>query len=327
MASLIIYGATGYTGRLICEQATRTGLTFTIAGRSEQKLQALASTLEVSYQVFDVNSENLDMHLQAAKVLLNCAGPFAHTAQKLMEACVRCKTHYLDVSAELQGYLIAREMSEVAKSAEIMLLPGCGGSVAMLGCLAAYAARSVTTPIDIDIALHVAGSMSRGSAISAAAIGNDGCLQIKNGRIAQQDTGKNVDFDFNDGRGAVSCFPATLPDLVTLQASTGSYNIQTFVNVSNDAFPTGDIESLPDGPSLEERIASPYHAAVKLRDEKGTVNVATLHTVNGYTFTVVASVDAARRVLSGSVKAGWQTPAGLFGERFIDAVPGTVVVA
>ncbi|BCS28605.1 saccharopine dehydrogenase family protein [Aspergillus puulaauensis] len=328
MAPLIIYGATGYTGRLASENAKGLNLDFSIAGRTNQKLRMLASSLDVPYSVFDVNSPGpIDSALRDASVLLNCAGPFMRTAKPLMEACIRNNVHYLDISAELESYQQVYSLDEDAKNAQVMLLPGCGGSVAMLGCLAAHAVEAIQSPITIDIALHVAGTMSRGSAISAAENITGECLQVVNSTFAPKDAGETREFNFDDGTGYVTPFPVTLPDLLTLQLSANAPNIRTYVHASGASFPTGDLQSLRLGPTEAEREASPYSAAVTVTSEDDIPRTAVLHTVNGYTFTAMASVQAARRVLDHQVmlKVGFQTPVQVFGKRFIHSVPGSEI--
>ncbi|OJJ07155.1 hypothetical protein ASPVEDRAFT_88410 [Aspergillus versicolor CBS 583.65] len=328
MAPLIIYGATGYTGQMASENAKALNLDFSIAGRTNDKLQSLASSLDVPYSVLDVNNHGLiDSALKDASVLLNCAGPFIRTAKPLMEACIRNKVHYLDVSAELGSYQQAYKLDEDARNAHVMLLPGCGGSVAMLGCLAGHAVEIEPTksPTNIDIALHVAGAMSRGSAISAAGTITEECLQVVNNSLAQKDPGEAKEFNFYDGNGYVASFPVALPDLFTLQISTNAPNIRTYVHTSGDSFPTGDLQSLPRGPTDAQRKASPYSAAVTVTFQDGTSRTAVLHTVNGYTFTGMAAVEAAKRVLDHQVKAGFQTPVQVFGKEFIHSVPGSEI--
>ena len=105
MAPLLIYGATGYTGRMTSEQAQSVGLDFVLAGRTEPKLKELASQLDVSYYVFDLNDiAVLDSVLQDTAVIINYAGPFIQTVRPIMEACIRTSTHYLDISAEIESY-------------------------------------------------------------------------------------------------------------------------------------------------------------------------------------------------------------------------------
>lgn len=329
MPDFMLYGCTGYTGRLVAEYAKSLGLGFIVAGRSEDRVRALAARLEVRYRVFDLGDALLiDASLKNVSVLLNCAGPFARTAGPLMEGCIRNETHYLDVAAELDSYHLADKLDWKAREAKVMLMPGCGGSVAMLGCLAGHALDGLERPVSINLALCVAGPMSRGSVVSAAEGGlATRCLERVRGTLVQkQDGGAGTsDFDFGDGKGQVACFPVTLPDLITIWKATEVPNIRTFVHASGDALAAGDPASLPEGPTAQERLANPYHAGVVVTSEDGAVKRAVLHTVNGYTFTSQASVEAVKRVLGGEMVAGFQTPAGMFGTRFVESVAGTEV--
>ncbi|KAK7984496.1 hypothetical protein PG989_011898 [Apiospora arundinis] len=337
-SSVMIYGAAGYTGRLASEQAQRTGVSVILAGRSQINITQLATSLNTHYRVFDLHDPVAIISVlkeEGVKVLLNCAGPFAATAGPLISACIQAGVHYLDVSAELGSYQYALDQSDDAKKANVMLLPGCGGSVAMLGCLAAHALRNVQDPTHVDIALRVAGPMSRGSITSAAQSSMDGtrCLQRLRGELVpwgeakeeNGDTGEKtgMQFDFDNGEGPVSCFPVTLPDLITIWKATDIANIRTFACVAaseNMAFPEYGEMDLTDGPTAEEREKSPYHAAVVVTGSDGDVGRAVLHTVNGYTFTAMASVEAARRVLEGEITTGFQTPAMLFGKEFVETI-------
>ncbi len=127
------------------------------------------------------------------------------------------------------------------------------------------------------------------------------------------------------GADRFHCFPVTLPDLVTIWRTTHVPDIETFVHVSGDAFPQGDISTLPDGPTAEERAANRYQAAVEVTSEDGSVVRAILDTVNGYTFTPMAAAEAARRVLAGEVRPGFQTPAELFGVAFAESIADTQI--
>lgn len=224
------YGATGYTGRITSEHAKRATLDFVLAGRTESKLKELSVSLAVPYIVFGVDdSHTVDAALGGIAVLLNCAGPFMRTAAPLIGACIRNGIHYLDIAAELNSYRLAEERDGEAQRANVMLLPGCGSSLAML----------------------------------------DLCQRI------------------------------------------------------GESFPTGDLDAVPEGPTEEQREASPYHAAVVVTAADGTVRRAVLHTVNGYTFTPIASVEAARRVLAGEARLGFQTPAVVFGSGFVGTIAGS----
>jgi short subunit dehydrogenase-like uncharacterized protein len=327
MTKLMIYGAAGYTGRMASTNAKAHGLDLVLAGRaqSETRLAAVAEELGVEYRLFAVDDlAGSEVALADIEVLLNCAGPFLRTAEPLMRACIAAGVHYLDIAAELDGYRLAEKLHQNAQTAGVMLLPGSGGSVAMLGSLAGHAAQRVAAPRKLSIALHVAGGFSRGSAVSASENVTTETLHRVDGTLIGRSADEGSTFDFGDG--PATSFPVTLPDLITIWRSTNIPNIETFVHVTQGAFPEGDLAAMPDGPSLREREANRYHAVVKVTAEDDTVVRSLLDTVNGYTFTAIAAAEAARRVMGGEVRPGFQTPAMLFGNGFAETIADTKIV-
>jgi short subunit dehydrogenase-like uncharacterized protein len=170
----------------------------------------------------------------------------------------------------------------------------------------------------------VAGGSSRGSAISASENLNTDLLHRVDGKLVTRSPQDVRDFDF--GNGPASSFPVTLPDLITIWRATNIPNIETFVYLTDGAFPEGDLAAMSDGPTVDERDANRYHAAVEVTGEDGTVVRSILETVNGYTFTTIAAAEAARRVLNGEARPGFQTPAGLFGDGFAETIADTTIV-
>lgn len=323
----MIYGAAGYTGGMAAEHAATAGLSLLLGGREKdrQALEVLASRIGGEVRIFRLDDPaGIRAGLTDVTVILNAAGPFMNTAEPLMSAAIASGVHYLDFSAELDTYREALALDARARAAGIMLLPGSGGSVAMLGCLAAHAVRRVDDPLKISIALEVAGAMSRGSATSASQNIAPDALQLVDGELVSRSPDDVRDFNF--GNGPRSSFPVTLPDLVTIHNATGVLNIETFVHISAGSFPSGDIKHLPTGPTREERDANRYHAAVEVTGAGGTVVRSLLDTVNGYTFTSMAAVEAARRVIAGEVRLGFQTPASLFGQGFAETIADTRIV-
>jgi short subunit dehydrogenase-like uncharacterized protein len=327
MKKLMIYGAAGYTGQMVAANARNAGVEVVIAGREQDKAKftAFAAELGVEYRLFAVDDlAAAQAALHDIGVLLNCAGPFMHTAEPLMKACIAAGVHYLDIAAELDSYQLAEKLDQAASAAGVMLLPGSGGSVAMLGSLAAHAAKRVAKPHSLNIAMHVAGGFSRGSAVSASENVTTGLLHRIDGELVSRNPEAVRDFDFGDG--PVSSFGVTLPDLITIWRATKIPNIETFVYLTDTVFPEGDLAAMPSGPTLEQREASRYHAAVEIAGEDGTVVRSILDTVNGYTFTAIAAASAARRVLNGEARPGFQTPADLFGDGFAETIADTRIV-
>lgn len=325
MQKLMIYGATGYTGRMVTERAHAAGLSLVLGGRTLTSLNKLGEQLGIACNTFTLSeSSAIDTALAGVSAVLNCAGPYMDTASPLMRAAIRSGVHYLDIAAELDSYRLAIELDENAKAAGVMLLPGSGGSVAMLGCLAGHAAARVENPSKVAVALRVAGSMSRGSAISASRNLVTETLTLHGGRLTPRPAGETALFDF--GQGELSCFAVTLPDIITIGRSTGIPDVETYVYVSGNAFPEGDLAALLDGPDAAEREANRYQAAVAVTAAGGRIARSVLDTVNGYSFTSMAAAEAAKRVLAGKVRAGFQTPAGLFGSGFAETIADTHII-
>jgi len=326
MTTLMIYGAAGYTGRMVCANARAAGTEFVIGGRpqDEAKFATLASALGVQYRLFAIDDlAGARAALTDTAALLNCAGPFLRTAEPLMKACISAGAHYLDIAAELDSYRLAEILDKDASAAGVMLLPGSGGSVAMLGSLASHAAKRVVAPSSLCIALHVAGAFSRGSAISASENLAVQCLRRTDGILVERSADEAREFDF--GNGPAISFPVTLPDVMTIWHTTQIPNIETFVHVSEGAFPDGAIAAMADGPTLEQRESNRYRASVEVTGQDGKTFRSILDTVNGYTFTALAAAEAARRVLAGETCPGFQTPVGLFGDGFAETIADTSI--
>jgi short subunit dehydrogenase-like uncharacterized protein len=324
MAKLMIYGATGYTGRMAAKHSKAAGTRIVLAGRNKATLSKLSAELGVEYRVVGLDdAAAIDAGLAGISVLVNCAGPYLRTADALMKASIRNGVHYLDTAAELDSYRLAEALDVEAKAAGVMLMPGGGGSVVMLGSLAGHGAERVANPGKIRIVLHVAGGLSRGSAISATENLTVETLKRVHGVLTPAEADVQA-FDF--GRGDVDCFRVTLPDLITIWRATGVPDIETFLHVTGDGFPQGDLSLLPDGPSEEERLTNRYQALVEVTDTQGQIVRSLLDTVNGYTFTAMAAAEAGRRVLAGEVQPGFQTPAGLFGNGFAQTIADTTII-
>lgn len=318
----MIYGATGYTGRMAAEHAKAQGLDVVIAGRDGQRLQELAGQLEVPYRVFNADAQ-ASAFMAGISVLLNFAGPFAQTAQALMQACLKTGVDYLDITAEINVYRTAEQLGVQAAEAGVMLLPGVGWDVVPTDCLAVHVARRVREPKSLRVALQVAGSMSRGSALSVSEIIGAGLLARVDGQLIATPDAQPRHFDFGDGPAL--CAPLSFGDLVTAWHSTGIPDIAMFVNVTGDAFPEGDLSQLPDGPSAQQRQAHPARAVAEVTGADGSVARSQIETVNGYTYTPLAAVEAARRVLAGDRHPGFATPAQLFGAGFAQTIAGTSI--
>jgi short subunit dehydrogenase-like uncharacterized protein len=254
MSRILIYGATGYTGSLVARQAKTAGLDFAIAGRNTTKLAALACELDVPYSAFPLDVGMLAKSLAGVSVLLNCVGPFAKTAEPLIRACIEAGSHYLDITAEINVYRLAERLGADASRAGVMLLPGVGWDVVPTDCLALQLSRRVAQPVSLRVALQVAGSMSRGSAISAGEIVGAGLMARVDGKLVATPEATSALFDF--GNGPVTCAPLSFGDLVTAWHSTGIPNIAMFVTSLVQPFLPASCQSFPMDQARQNAISS-----------------------------------------------------------------------
>lgn len=131
---MLLYGATGFTGRqaahYLAEKATAFGFSLAIAGRNREKLEQLRQSLpcDVDLVVADGrDAEALDAMVARASVVASTAGPFARFGDFVVAACVRYGTHYVDITGELLWVrrLIDRLHDQAARNGT-RIIPLCG---------------------------------------------------------------------------------------------------------------------------------------------------------------------------------------------------------
>ena len=102
---IILYGATGFTGKL-CAEYLRDNypeIKWAIAGRDSQKLNDLKNTLNLNCDIYVASGddkESIDNFVSKTRVVLSTAGPFARYSNLIVKSCVENKTHYTDITGE-----------------------------------------------------------------------------------------------------------------------------------------------------------------------------------------------------------------------------------
>jgi len=157
---IVVFGASGHTGRFIVSELARRGLMAILAGRDPDKLLALHKT----YPAFETrvasidDPASLDHALLGASLVINSAGPFIDTAAPVIEAALRARIHYLDVTAEQTAALAAFEkFSDAARKAGVLIVPSLAFYGALGDLLATVAMRTWTVADEIQIAVALDG--------------------------------------------------------------------------------------------------------------------------------------------------------------------------
>lgn len=323
---LLIYGAAGYTGRLISQRAKDLQLDFAIAGRSSDDIEPLALALGVECYTFSV--EDADAWKNALKdvsCLINAAGPFKATALHAMMASIENGVHYLDISAELDTYQLAESLDSQAKEAGVMLISGAGMFVSY-DALALHTAARVDSPQKLSVAFRHFGGFSRGSVKSSKNIIDLGMLFREASEIKSWNNPQPKLFDFGDGEE--ECLPTPLGGIILSYKSTGIPNIKEYFQLKLPAAGIApiDMDTLPDGPTAQERAAGRTKLSAEVTGADGSVVRSIVDAPSGYTLTPLSVVAVAHRILNGDFKPGYQSPASAFGESIINDIPDTSII-
>jgi len=150
-----VYGATGHTGRFVVAELKRRGLGVVRIGRDAARLRESSVGDTTAWRVAAIDDpEQLDAAIRGTDAVINCAGPFLDTALPVVDAALRARIPYLDLTAEqaaLQAMIDQRDAS--ARAAGVCLIPAAafyGG----LADLLVTAAADGDMPLDrVDIAI------------------------------------------------------------------------------------------------------------------------------------------------------------------------------
>jgi short subunit dehydrogenase-like uncharacterized protein len=344
-AALLIYGANGYTGRLIVRQALARGLRPVLSGRNAIEIDALASEHGLASRPASLDDpRTLDTALAGCGVVIHAAGPFSRTSKPMVDACIRNRVHYLDITGEIMVFetLASKQRSDEAGNAGVMLLPGSGFDVVPSDCLAAHLHRRLASATWLTLAFSGGTGLSRGTATTMIENIQRGGAVRRGGRITPVPAAwKQRDIDFGDRVRHV----VTLPwgDVSTAYHSTGIPNIEVYTAAPTPAirgmimsrylgwllatppaqkFLKGRIRAGAPGPSDAIRAGAAAQLWGEAWDDDGRRVVSRLRTPDGYTLTALTSVAAAEKVLAGGAKPGFQTPSLAFGADFILEIAG-----
>jgi short subunit dehydrogenase-like uncharacterized protein len=143
---ITLFGATGYTGRLIARALARRQLPFRLAGRSPEKLARLSESLpeKPAWQAADATRpETLAALYRGTRLLINCVGPFTDLGERVAAHAALTGVRYLDTTNELGYVYRLRSYERLARRSGAALVPACGFEVTLADCAAALLGRSL----------------------------------------------------------------------------------------------------------------------------------------------------------------------------------------
>ena len=150
---IIIYGATGFTGKLCVKyfQSLNTTVTWAMAGRNLIKLEKVAKENQTNVEILIADSDDekaLDNLTSRARVILSTTGPFHRYGSKLVASCIKNHTHYVDITGEnfwVKGLIEKHHKEASAKG--IRIIPSCGFDSIPSDLGTFFAAKALSQPI------------------------------------------------------------------------------------------------------------------------------------------------------------------------------------
>lgn len=338
LMTFMIYGSYGFLGEIITHQAVNSGLRPILAGRDVIKLEQQATELGLEYRVFSLdNPETIDQAFKNISVVLNCAGPYKYTYKPMVEACLRNKAHYLDLTGEIPVYESLAAMDAKAKSRGIMLLPGVGFDVVPTDCLAMHLKQRLPSATSLTLAFQSVGPAglppgTQRTMIELVPFGDrvrrDGSLVVPERKVVT----RSIDL----GHGLVKATRITWGDVFTAFYSTGIPNIEdyivmshglqrqmTLINFLRPIFKSNRVRDhlkreVKKGPTVDERNQTFTHVWGEVEDDQKRKAVSRLHGPEaGATWTSQTAIAAVQKVLAGKAPTGFQTPAMAYGADFV----------
>ncbi len=339
----MLYGANGYTGQLIVNEALKRGMRPVLAGRNAQAIRAMAAKNGLESRVFDLDDSGASSAaVKGFNTVLHCAGPFSATSQQMINACLQQHCHYLDITGEISVFANAHRQSEDARHADIVLMPGVGFDVVPSDCLAATLVRELPAATSLKLAFKSDGRVSPGTAkTSIEGLAGGGCIR-RDGKLQWVPLAwKSREIRFSSGK----YFAVTIPwgDVFTAYISTGVPDIEVYMAAPPSVIlrmkrmrmmkpllsmqwvqnmMKRRVEKLVTGPAAEEREHSRMHLWAEVSSADGRSVTGVMTTPNGYDVTVTASLGIVEYLLENETEGGFYTPSLLMGSGYAASLPG-----
>ena len=302
---IAVYGASGYTGKLIAAELDRAGTEFVLAGRNREKLDRVAAGLEGDPSVEAISVDDAaglrKLFGQCAAVIA-CAGPFTDHGEPVLAAAVDSGAHYLDTTGEQSFIRMAFDKYSARAEAEgIAMIPAMGFDYVPGDMLAALTTEGMGRIETVRLAYSSNLQPTRGTMRSGLEMIKGGDVEWRDGslRPASQAASRGK-FDFGPPLGSSRMVHYPAGEHITVPRHVPARNVETMLGI--DALVPGPLAPLWPLVAHPTRLA--MHTPVKKlagrligRLPEGASSEARA----AASFTVVCEAVRADRIRRGSI--------------------------
>jgi short subunit dehydrogenase-like uncharacterized protein len=350
---IVVFGATGYTGRLVAHALVKRGAKPWLAGRNADSLGKLAEQLGgLDTAVADVSRpETVRALLNEGDTLVSTVGPFVRWGAAAVEAAIDARALYIDSTGEPPFIRdVFERRDQAARDAGAALVTAFGYDFVpgnLVAALALERAGEKATSISVGYFLtgggSIRGAMSGGTAASLAGVLLAPHFGYHDGRIVTERSAKRVRSFHANGKQfsgvSIGCsehfaLPKLHPSLRDVDVYLGWFGpasramqAMALLGEVPGARPASEklaarfVKGSTRGPGPEKRAKSGSLSVAEARDAAGNViERVEMRGPNGYTFTgdIIAwgAQQAAERGMNGTGALG---PVEAFGLRTLEA--------
>jgi short subunit dehydrogenase-like uncharacterized protein len=246
-APILVHGATGFTGGLVCDVLSSRGMSYAVSGRSPERLERLRHRLAkgggappVELCAIDVtNGHMIREAIAGRRIVLACAGPFVEVGEPMLAECARMGVHYVDTTGEQRFVADAsRRYGAIAEESGACLVPAMAYEIAPADWACSLASERLGgSPDTIDVFYSSrpiegtrGGGTTRGTKKSMLrVIGEREPLQFIDGALVfELSAEKTTSFALPNGRRlAAASFPS--PEAIVVPQHTGARTVRTYM--------------------------------------------------------------------------------------------------
>lgn len=284
---ILVFGATGYSGRMVVKQLARRGLEVRAAARSAERLEELASEVEGQLETVVADVAEPSSVMEAAEhcsLLITTVGPYTTLGDIAADAALSKGIPYIDITGEPAWLArIFNDYGPRAVDACTAMIPAFGydyvpGNLAGAMLLDRFGRDAVR----VDVAYCLAGknprsteSFSQGTLDSLSASSKERGFAFAGGFL-QATTGPRRKFEFEIADETVSaiaiggsehfCLPRVAPWLDEINVALGWFSPK-----GQDADSSAPTQSVQDGPTAQKRESMRAVIVAEARDAAGEV--------------------------------------------------------
>ena len=345
---VVLYGASGYTGKLVSWHLAEMGIPFVAAGRNKDRLKLEMDLVpELAghpYEIAEVahDRESLAKLFAGKKVVYNFVGPFMQLSECVVQACLDAGVHYFDTTGETDWMLMLRDKYGAAFAAQDLLLSPASSYMWQAGVLAAEIALETPGIDTLDILYFGTSDTSEASTMSFLRMCTNPQYFLENNELVQWPYGVSYPVRVADHNRIFAALPwSGGGEPIWYQHDARVSNCQVLTAFGSPLFPAvikllEDFERDHRGKSPEEReeitnaignqlvsvepgrekpAVNRTVTTVVARGDTGGVEVMIMGNC-GYRQTALIAAESVRRLLNGQLlKTGFQAASHAFGAR------------